>query len=164
MTENYYYRTENYKPDHSTCGSQIYNYDFDGYVSISDMAERIISDWKFDEERRKDALNRDRNKNYKKGVMSYMNFANNNENCIEFLNNQHSITVSFCMQKWINKVKKLKEEHPDDVKILAENEDGSICARLPIKYLKISAPRKVSDEQRQAASERFKKLREENKL
>ena len=93
-----------------------------------------------------------------------MNFANNNENCIEFLNNQHPITVSFCMQKWINKVKKLKEEHPDDVKILAENEDGSICARLPIKYLKISAPRKVSDEQRQAASERFKKLREENKL
>ena len=93
-----------------------------------------------------------------------MNFANNNENCIEFLNNQHSITVSVCMQKWINKVKKLKEEHPDDVKILAENEDGSICARLPIKYLKISAPRKVSDEQRQAASERFKKLREENKL
>ena len=62
-------RTENYKPDHSTCGSQIYNYDFDGYVSISDMAERIISDWKFDEERRKDTLNRDRNKNYKKGVM-----------------------------------------------------------------------------------------------
>ena len=93
-----------------------------------------------------------------------MNFANNNENCIEFLNNQHRITVSFCMSKWINKVKKLKEEHPDDVKILAENEDGSICARLPIKYLKISAPRKVSDEQRQAASERFKKLREENKL
>ena len=68
MTRNYY-RTGNYKPDHSICGSVIYNYDFDGYVSISDMAERIISDWKFDEERRKDALNRDRNKNYKKGVM-----------------------------------------------------------------------------------------------
>ena len=68
MTRNYY-TTGNYKPDHSTCGSVIYNYDFDGYVSISDMAERIISDWKFDEERRKDALNRDRNKNYKKGVM-----------------------------------------------------------------------------------------------
>ena len=68
------------------------------------------------------------------------------------------------MPKWINKVKKLKEEHPDDIKILAENKDGSICAKLPIKYLKISAPRKVSEEQRQAASERFKKLHEENKL
>ena len=56
-------RTGNYKPDHSTCGSKIYNYDFDGYVSMSDMAERIISDWKFDERCRKLA-----NNNIKKGV------------------------------------------------------------------------------------------------
>ena len=68
MTRNYC-KTGNYKPGHSTCGSVIYNYDFDGYVSMSDMAERIISDWKFDEERRKDVLNRNRNKDYKKGVM-----------------------------------------------------------------------------------------------
>ena len=64
-----YYTTGNYKPDHSTCGSVIYNDDFDGYVSISDMAERIMSDWRFDEQCKKNALNRDRNKNYKKGVM-----------------------------------------------------------------------------------------------
>lgn len=85
-----------------------------------------------------------------------MNFVNNNENCIEFLNNQHTITVPFCMQKWINKVKKLQEQYPNDVKIIAENDDGSICAKLPIKYLKLSAPRKVSEEQKQAARERFK--------
>ena len=53
MTRNYY-TTGNYKPDHSTCGSKIYNYDFDGYVSMADMAERIISDWKLDEKCRKD--------------------------------------------------------------------------------------------------------------
>ena len=53
MTRNYY-TTGNYKSDYSTCGSVIYNYDFDGYVSMKDMAERIISDWKFDEQRRKD--------------------------------------------------------------------------------------------------------------
>ena len=59
-----YYTTGNYKPDHSTCGSVIYNYDFDGYVSMKDMAERIISDWKFDEQRRKDIETRKRgNKN-----------------------------------------------------------------------------------------------------
>ena len=68
MTRNYY-RTVNYKPDHSTCGSKIYNYYFDGYVSMSDIAERIISDWKFDDERRKDVSNRNRNKDYEKGVM-----------------------------------------------------------------------------------------------
>ena len=65
MTRNYY-TTGNYKPDHSTCGSVIYNYDFDGYVSMADMAERIISDWKFDEQRRKDIENGKRgNKNAK---------------------------------------------------------------------------------------------------
>ena len=74
------------------------------------------------------------------------------------------MTVSFCSQKLIAKIKKLSQSNPDDVEIIAENRDGSICARLPIKYLKISTPRKVSDEQRQKASERFKKLREENKL
>ena len=93
-----------------------------------------------------------------------MKFVNNNENCVEFLNNQKIMTVSFCSQKWITKIKKLSQSNPDDVEIIAENKDGSICARLPIKYLKISALRKVSDEQRQKASERFKKLREENKL
>ena len=68
MTRNYY-TTGSYKPDRSTCGSVIYNYDFDGYVSMSSMAERIISDWKFDKQCKKNIENRDRNKNYKKGVM-----------------------------------------------------------------------------------------------
>ena len=67
MTRNYY-RTGNYKPDHSICGSVIYNYDFDGYASMTSMAERIISDWKFDKKCKKNAESRDRNKNYKKGV------------------------------------------------------------------------------------------------
>ena len=66
MTRNYYttgnYKTVNYKPNHSTCGSVIYNYDFDGYVSITSMAERIISDLKFDKKCKKNAKNRDENK------------------------------------------------------------------------------------------------------
>ena len=65
MTRNYY-KTGNYKTDHSTCGSVIYNYDFDGYVSMSTMAERIISDWKFDEQGRKNIENK--NRNYTKGT------------------------------------------------------------------------------------------------
>ena len=57
MAENYY-TSSNYKVDHSTCGSKIYNYDFDGYVSMASMAEKIISDWKFDERCRKLATNK----------------------------------------------------------------------------------------------------------
>ena len=67
MTRNYY-TTVNYKPDHYTCSSIIYNYDFGEYVSMADMAERIISDWKFDEKCRKNAENRDKTNKYKKGL------------------------------------------------------------------------------------------------
>lgn len=67
MTRNYY-KTGNYKPNHSTCSSVIYNYDFDGYVSMTSMAERIISDWKFDEQCKKNRENTIRRSNYKKGI------------------------------------------------------------------------------------------------
>ena len=67
MTRNYY-RTGNYKTDHSTCSSVIYNYDFDGYVSMTTMTERIISDWKFDEKCRKLT-----NNNIKKGTTNGKN-------------------------------------------------------------------------------------------
>lgn len=91
-----------------------------------------------------------------------MDFISNKENCIEWENGQKDITVSFCGQKWINKVKNLSEKRPDEVKMVAENKDGSICAKLPITYLKLSPPRQVSEEQRLAASERLKQYRAEN--
>ena len=31
---------------HNTFGGQIYEYDFDGYTSINDIASRIFSDWR----------------------------------------------------------------------------------------------------------------------
>ena len=71
MTRNYY-TTGNYKTDHSTFGGTINFSDFCTDYNRSEKskswAERIVSDWKFDEQCRKNALSRDRNKNYKKGV------------------------------------------------------------------------------------------------
>lgn len=70
MTENYY-RTRNYNFDHSTYGGIINFSDFCTDYNRSEKskswAERIVSDWKFDEKCRKNVENRDRNKNYKKG-------------------------------------------------------------------------------------------------
>lgn len=65
MTETYY-RTGNYKLDHSTFGGLIYKGDFDHCQSMSDIASRIISDWKFDYRMRKNEENRDKDKNNKK--------------------------------------------------------------------------------------------------
>ena len=72
MTRNYY-TTGNYKTDHITFGGTINFSDFCTDHNRSEKskswAERIVSDWRFDEQCKKNALNRDRNKNYKKGVM-----------------------------------------------------------------------------------------------
>lgn len=57
-----------------------------------------------------------------------------------------------------SKLLNLSEKNPDDVKIIAINEDGSVYAHIPINYVKISPPRKVSDEQKKIASKRFKQM------
>lgn len=80
----------------------------------------------------------------------------NNENCIEWLSGQHNIVCSISQQKYITKIKKLAEKYPKKVKIKF-NKDGTICAKLPIKALKLSIiERELSGEQRQEMSRRFK--------
>lgn len=52
-------------------------------------------------------------------------------------------------RKWINKIHKLKEQHPDEVDIIceAEHNDGCIYCRLPSKWLKVTPPRMYTEEQ-----------------
>ena len=62
-------------------------------------------------------------------------------------------------QKWINRIRKLKEQYPDDVIIRAEPEtnDGCIYCKLPQSWLKIQPPMKITDEQREARRKRAKR-------
>ena len=64
-------------------------------------------------------------------------------------------------RKWINKIHRLKEQHPDKVTILKEAEDnnGCIYATLPSAALKIQFKREYTDEERQAAAERLAQYR-----
>jgi hypothetical protein len=87
----------------------------------------------------------------------------NKENTIEFISGTKTATVSLTNQKHINRIKKLHKEYKEDFEYLVENNDGSVCAKIPLSWIKISPPRHVSEEQRQAASDRFKKIREERK-
>ncbi len=66
-TRNYYTTTRNYA-DHSTFGGHIYNHDFDGYNSLSSIADRIASDWKFDNMCKQNVLNRNKTNNNNKKV------------------------------------------------------------------------------------------------
>lgn len=81
------------------------------------------------------------------------------ENNIEFTQNSKTATVYFAQGRYISKIKKLKEKYPDEVIICVENDDGSIVAHIPTKWIKISpCKREISEEQRQAAAERLKKF------
>ena len=68
--------------------------------------------------------------------------------------------VSSDQLKWINRIRKLKEEHPDEVTILEQPEtnDGCIYAKVPAEWLKIGPPRTVTmtEEQKQRNTERLK--------
>ena len=80
----------------------------------------------------------------------------NNENCIEWISGQHNIVCSISQQKYITKIKRLAEKYPKKVKIKF-NKDGTICAKLPIKALKLSIiERELSEEQRKEMSRKFK--------
>lgn len=79
------------------------------------------------------------------------------ENVIEWQRNSPMATVTFCQGKYITKIRKLAERFPDECEILAENEDGSILAHIPVKWIKINNPRReMTEEERRLASERFK--------
>lgn len=82
----------------------------------------------------------------------------NKENMIEFITNSHTATVTFTNEKDINRMKKLYEENKDEFTYFRVNNDGSVCAKIPRKWIKVSPPKKMSDEAKQAASERFKKM------
>lgn len=81
------------------------------------------------------------------------------ENVIGWYKDSEMATVTFSQGRYISKIKKLAEKYPDDVKVL-ENADGTILAYIPVKAIHISIVHRteMTDEQKQAASERMKKM------
>ena len=81
-----------------------------------------------------------------------------NENVIEWLSGSDLVLVTLSQKKYVNKVKKLAEAH-DDVVIMRVNKDGSILARLPLKFIRITPTIQLTEEQRNQARERLEKYR-----
>ena len=52
----------------------------------------------------------------------------------------------------------MAKERPEDVKIISRNKDGSIFAHIPIGYVKLRAPRILTEEQRAELVERGKNM------
>lgn len=62
----------------------------------------------------------------------------NSENMIEFVTGRRSAVVTFTNRKHINRIKQIYEERAEEFKYFHENEDGSVCANIPLKWIKIN--------------------------
>ena len=81
------------------------------------------------------------------------------ENNIEWITGDDRACGSFTQKKFVNRMKRLSETRPHEVDII-ENEDGSVCVHFPLKWVKVSIPRAMSEEQKQANAERLRAVRE----
>ena len=89
------------------------------------------------------------------------------ETCFEYLDVDNIATVGSSERRWINKIIRLHEQRPDEVKIvrMPEDNDGYILAHVPKSWVKLSPPKQVNltDEQRAARAERLKNSRLQSK-
>ena len=77
------------------------------------------------------------------------------ENVFEWLNGQDIVTVTLSQKRFINKILKLSKEFPEEVRIDRINDDGTILAHIPLKYVRISRPRELSEEEKELARQRL---------
>ena len=95
-------------------------------------------------------------------VNGELSYTNTMDHAIEWTRNGRdaTATVTFPAGRFKTKIEKLAEEHPEEVTIRYRNNDGSIVATIPVRYIKISAPRQMSDEQKEICTERLRAMRE----
>ena len=90
------------------------------------------------------------------------------ENVIEFILNESRATVTFTQGRYKSRIRELAKRFPDECEIVAENADGSLCAHIPVAWVRINPPAQLTEEQREARAERarntMKALRQRNNL
>lgn len=80
------------------------------------------------------------------------------ENVIEWTKDNERATLTLCQRRTITKVKKLAESHPEECQIVAENKDGSISAHVPVSWVKISPPKKLTEKQLEQVKQNISKF------
>lgn len=82
------------------------------------------------------------------------------ETSIDILSCDSYATIYTCESRQIQKLKQLYQDHPNEVSIITDTTDF-MNVHVPKSWIKIKPPRKMnlSEEQRQALSERLAKAR-----
>lgn len=80
-----------------------------------------------------------------------------NENAIEFIKDEKRATVTFTQGRYKGRIRKLAKSHPEECQIVAENQDGSMCAHIPVEWIRINPGIEISKEHRDKLRENIKK-------
>ncbi len=86
----------------------------------------------------------------------------NVENVIEFTKDIERASVIFCQGRYKSWIKKLAADRPEECQIVAENTDGSMCAHIPVAWIRISPHAASTETQREMARERMQKYHAEH--
>ena len=89
-------------------------------------------------------------------MSEYKYNAEERETIISTHDGMKTVHIYSYQRKYINLVIKLAESRPDDVKILKQT-DNMIEAEMPTRFLKLKAPKVMTEEQRLAAIANFQK-------
>lgn len=74
------------------------------------------------------------------------------ENVIEFIKDEARATVTFSQGRYKSRIKKLAAKRPEECQIVAENQDGSMCAHIPVEWIRINPSKELSDSERERLS------------
>lgn len=83
------------------------------------------------------------------------------ENTIEFAKHSARATVTFSQPRYITRIKKLAEKHPDECEIVAidrvAGEGETLCAHIPTAWIRIQppVPKGLTEEQRKEIGEKL---------
>ena len=79
---------------------------------------------------------------------------------INFYEGDDTVWVTVYQGKYKNQIEKLAKEYPDEVKVIARNDNGTLYAKLDKKFVHLSfsyrEKREMTEDQKEAARERMK--------
>lgn len=75
------------------------------------------------------------------------------ENVIEWIRGQQTAILTLARGSLVTRVKKLAEQRSEECQIIAQNEDGSILAHVPVKWLRIKPTLTLSEEEKERRKE-----------
>lgn len=86
------------------------------------------------------------------------------ETCMNYCNEEVAF-ISSDERRWINRVRKLKNDYPEFVEVIKEPEenDGCIYAKIPVRWIWVRPPKKMNftAEQKQEMAKRLAYAREQ---